>query len=97
MKTKLDMSKIAKGLGAQLEDQGAHFRQRGLGKANDIVERLAKLRRVFRQHFLRRPRPQGDAVHGLRDRIVQIARQTLALLQRHLVSRSAEQARIVHR
>src|SRR5437879_1896253 len=83
------------GLGAQLENQRPHLCQRRLRKTKDIFERLLHLGRILGQQLLGGPRPERDAVDGLRYRIMKVASEPLALLERNLLPRRAEQARII--
>src|SRR5690606_3168939 len=75
-------------LGAQLEDQRAHLRQPCFGQREDVVERLGEWPRrgVAVQHAVeqraRRASAQRDAVQRLRDGVMQLPREFLALFQR---------------
>ncbi|MDZ7726747.1 MAG: hypothetical protein U5Q44_00340 [Dehalococcoidia bacterium] len=76
------------GVGAQLEDEGAKLGEASLGEGEDVVQRLRecsgeRLRVAFEQGA-RGPRAEADAIERLRNRVVEVAGDALALFERVL-------------
>ena len=85
------------GLRTQLKDQRTHLGQPRLGQPKDIVQWLGYLAWVTVKERAGGMGPQRDAVERLGDRIVQLARQLLPLLQRRQFLRLFIEPRIFNR